>query len=1084
MNHAINTFSNSVNSTARLFFLKELFQHNNREWLIPRLIITDKDEDLSLMQNFASTVFGEEIYRIKNLSDLWSLSPEKDKTYTISHMLLENIGSIEYLKRHSIFTVKRWDTLKMEECIEILLWFWYTHRDHTGELSTYKREWSIISITNILWDLIQIEWFDTEIDNIIETSSLGKRSFREQVIIGNLNPDITKIVRNIWVLNNELLEHISSIFTDITLFWCDFLTYIEELRNFASIHFTDFHRENAIPFDVSIPSIEHIDEFLWFLQKKCDIWSSILIYTKFEKSVRDFLEFHQIIWAEIIGVSRFWIESFEITSEKWRLIIADDIIGKIFVKTRSRKSLAKNLDLLISLKPGDYVVHREHGIAKFDSVVKKTLWKPSLSSHETSQKRSNLDDVQSQKWVQRPISREVSREYLELHYAEWDKLFVPLTEIYRVSKYLGELEPELTRLTGKEWERAIEKADEEIEAIAQDIIETTAKRSIARGRAFWAFRMEEKKFQEAFAYDYTLDQTQVIDEVFGDMEKDEPMDRLLSGDVGFGKTEVAMNAIYKAILSWTQVAVISPLLVLADEHYETFMDRLGPFGVKVGIMTRMNSEKEIKQTLKDLKEWKIDVLVGTHRLLSDDIIWKKLGLLVIDEEHKFWVSHKEKIKKLRAGIDILSLSATPIPRSLNLALSGLRKISLLTTPPKKKKPIRTIISKWHEPTLKHAIAYELDRGGQIIILHNRIRWMEGVEKEIQNIIKSEERWYTINGETEGDKLFESVDKQKEWWAKANEFLSPSEPFVSFQLWKESKRNNHESTKKSRIIITHGQMPGDQIEDRIHAFKKHEYDILLTTTIIENGVNFLSANTIIILDPEDFGLASLHQLRGRVGRKDTEGFCYLVYRKPELGKDEKERLITIANNSHLGAGFEIAMRDLEIRGAWDMLGIKQSGKSKDIGLTLYFRMLEEKIEMLKSEKKTRLPVKVELDLPYTINDEAFLSEQDKLQFYRDIENIETLEELDEIQSEMPWAANLFLLLKTRIILSEYDVIRLSRSGINYVFDFTDTWDATRIRAFLDRFDKKSRMVLLSIKKIRVETRYWKSIEDFLCEITMR
>lgn len=324
-------------------------------------------------------------------------------------------------------------------------------------------------------------------------------------------------------------------------------------------------------------------------------------------------------------------------------------------------------------------MHREHGIALFHSVTKKST--------------GNLE-----------------REYLELHYADGDKLFVPLTEIYRVSKYLGKPDVELTKLSGKEWEKTMSKTTEEIEAIALDILETNARRSLAKGRSFASFRDKEQEFQDAFAYEYTQDQSRAIEEVFADMESELAMDRLISGDVGFGKTEIAMNAIYKAVLSGTQVAVISPLLVLADEHYETFVDRLSPWGVRVGIMTRMSSSTEISNTLEDLRDGKIDVVVGTHRLLSEDVKYRKLGLLVIDEEHKFGVTHKERIKKIRAGIDILALSATPIPRSLNLALSGLKKISIIATPPKKKKPIETIITRWDEGVIAHAIEYEMQRG--------------------------------------------------------------------------------------------------------------------------------------------------------------------------------------------------------------------------------------------------------------------------------------------------------------------------------------------------------------------------------------
>lgn len=943
------------------------------------------------------------------------MTEQSSGIFFLEHQVLEIGGTTDYIKRISTFDIIRWSVLfSPENIIEKLIEFGYIHSPHNGELGTYKREGSIISITEaITGNLYHIEWFDTEIDNIIEIDSkTGKRSFKEVLTIKN--PDISKLERKEWILNQNLLELIATQKTNIIIIWCDFLWYIEQLRIIATVHFSEFQREESVSLDVAIPQIAHVEEFKEFLKEKSP--SSVIIYTKYEKTLQDFLEYNSLPGIKIIPVQKLGLESFKYQEPAswWNIFqtkihITDDILSDVFVQNRTKKSIAKNLDLLLSLKPGDYVVHREHGIARFYAVVKKKLG-------------------------------ELEREYLELHYANNDKLFVPLTEIYRVSKYLGNLEPTLTSLAGKEWERAIEKADEEIAEIAAEILETSAKRSLAKGRSFWIFREKEKEFQEKFQYDYTQDQSTAIQDIFCDMEEPTPMDRLISGDVWFGKTEVAMNAIYKAVLSGTQVAVISPLLVLADEHFETFSERLWEFGVRIGILTRMSTEKEQKYTIEELKNGKIDVIVGTHRLLSDDIRFAKLGLLVIDEEHKFWVNHKEKLKKMRAWLDILSLSATPIPRSLNLALSGLKKISILATPPKKKKPIETIITKWNESILAKAIEYELSRWGQIIIVHNRIRGMESIEQEIYEICSD---------------------------------LS--------------------STEKPHIIITHGQMPGEQIEDRIHAFKKKEYNILLTTTIIENGVNFLSANTIIIIDPEEFGLAQLHQLRGRVGRKDAQGYCYLTYRKHELVKEEKERLITIANNTHLWAGFEIAMRDMEIRGAWDVLGFKQSGKSKDVGLTLYFRMLEEKIEELKDEKKKRIWTKIEFDISYIIPDECFLSESDKLSFYREIENIETIEELDEIEKEFNGKnsslvnqkdsiSNLFLLLKTRIILSEYHVTKLSKVGMNYVFDFSEGLDVAKIKTFLERFDAKKRMVLVSLQKIRVETRNWKSIDRFLHEIT--
>jgi transcription-repair coupling factor (superfamily II helicase) len=1046
--------------------------------------------------------------------------------------------------------VRRGDTVTEESMIESLISLGYTHGDASDTPGTYRKNWGTLTIRDACRsETVQIEWFDTELDSII----MHRGDLREHVghirISAHpdhislekwegLNPVLLELIgknrkndstlpgfgggnlsKNSSTKNNiqeefssgdgERLEDEQSedgtsfsspnsfgtfatkstenglwkIKTIVIVSGCDFLGDKDVLLSRADVHMGAFSDPAGVSVDGSIPEITSVIDLEAILR---DPSMDIHIYTRYLRTITDFLEYNGILWVKVTEVGSSKLMSGMWTFEnKKNLIIADDLLSQIFVKKRTKKSIAKHLDLLLTLKPWDYIVHREHGIALFHSVVKKTLG-------------------------------EIEREYMELHYAEWDKLFVPLTEIYRVSRYIGDNHPELTRLSGAEWERTMQKTDEEIEAIAADILETSARRTLAKGRAFGAFPLEEKKFQAAFAYTYTLDQKSAIDEIFADMESESPMDRLVSGDVGFGKTEVAMNAIYKAVLSGTQVAVLSPLLVLADEHYETFVERLGAFGIRVGVMTRMNTPRETEYTLEGIRSGAIDVVVGTHRLISDDVSWKRLGLLVIDEEHKFGVSHKEKIKKIKANLDILSLSATPIPRSLNLALSGLKKISILATPPARKKPIETIVTKYNESMIAQAIEHEFARGGQVIIIHNRIRGMESMEKEIEMIMKigkqkkDKKSKMGVRGEGTVQNFQQKISSDDESQILMSEANServclPLETFDTFGhksmgngLWEENPENldcfvprNDENTasSKPRIIVTHGQMPAEQIEDRIHAFKKREYNILLTTTIIENGVNFLSANTIIIIDPDEFGLASLHQLRWRVGRKDIWGYCYLMYRKPELATDAKERLITIANNTHLGAGFEIAMRDMEIRGAGDVLGVKQAGKSKDIGLTLYFRMLEEKIEEMKNARKARIWTKIELEISYVIGDDAFRSEQDKLSFYREIENIETLEELEEVEEGMMESSNtptlqpsntsnLFLLLRTRILMSEYGVTKLSKVGMNYTFDFSDDTDVVRIRSFLDRFDRKKCFSLLWVKKIRVETRYYKGVEDFL------
>lgn len=412
----------------------------------------------------------------------------------------------------------------------------------------------------------------------------------------------------------------------------------------------------------------------------------MVIYTSLTKSVQRYLEHNGLCVSEVIQIPKIPLESGQ--SED-TIYITDDILGRLFVEKRSKKQSLKSLDLLMTLKPGDYVVHQEHGIGKFIEMIEKEVMG-------------------------------MRREYVAIAYAKDDKLYVPITELYRMTKYLGEDHPKLHDLGGTVWKKTLKDTEAEVLKTASELLDIYARRKITPGFAFKKFPKEEEAFRLAFPYEHTGDQVLAIQEVFEDMEKPEPMDRLLCGDVGFGKTEVAMNAAYKALLSGKQVAVISPLVVLTLEHFDSFIKRFEKTGFSIAVLSRLSSTKEVNRALQGIQDGSIHIIVGTHRLLGADVQFARLGLLIIDEEHRFGVMDKEKIKRLRTGIDILSLSATPIPRSLNLSLSGLKKLSILTTPPPNKKPIQTQVIKWNEHTLREVITRELDRGGQVIFLHNRV----------------------------------------------------------------------------------------------------------------------------------------------------------------------------------------------------------------------------------------------------------------------------------------------------------------------------------------------------------------------------
>ena len=968
-------------------------------------IITDDSKTYEYIARAWEWILWDRLRVVWSPGELFTQEHVDEKISIIHSNILRVGGNLIKIKKDYTIELVRDSLMPQNTLIEKLLFFWYQQNDYPGESGTYKREWSIIRIWKDDREFL-IEYFDDTIESIIEISP-SARIHKNSIILSDFRE---YKVEEKSPLSEDLITFLEN--TPTLLIWCEFLkereSIIKNIRNI--IEFSSITRENSEKLDIHLHALHDIPKLIEYLG---DMNERPFCITRYEKKLREFLDMNQLSDIKSIDYGHIQ-ESFSLKwhshllGEKWKKyaswddfsILSDDVFSELFVQNRVRKSTMKNLDLLLKIQEGDLVVHREHGIGKYIQILKK---------------RIGL----------------IEREYMEVAYAQWDRVFVPMTELSRITKYVGWSDTELSRLEGKEWEKTLSKTDAEIQEIAEDILATDAKRSLTTRIAFGKFEDEEEKFLKAFPYTHTPDQKAIIEDIRIDMEWPHPMDRLIAWDVGFGKTEVAMNAAYKAVLSWVQVAVISPLLILAEEHRETFEERLGSFWVRVRSLTRMTHASEVKKILEEMKLGTVDIVIGTHRLLSEDIRFRRLWLLIIDEEHRFGVVQKEAIKKMKSHVDILSLSATPIPRSLHLALSGLKKISLLTTPPPSKKPIDTIVTRWEDHTVSQAIETELARNGQIIILHNRIRSLPMIEKELENLL-----W-----------------KKIEW----------------------------------KVIITHGQMPPDDIEDRILAFKQHKYDILLTTTIIENGVNFLWANTIIVSDAEEFGLAQLHQIRGRVGRKDISGVCYLLYRKYELSSEERERLMILSEHSALWSGYEIAMRDMQMRGTGDILGFRQSGKTKEVGISLYFQLLEEKIESMKNGKKEQIACKIDLDLSYVVDDDEFDSKMDKLSFFRDIESIETLEDLDITESTFSSGhmkesmSNLFLMMRISILLKQYNVIRLSKLGNNYHFDFMEGTTPTILRSFLERFDKKHEMIIGSITKIKVETKLWKDPREFLLSL---
>ncbi len=509
---------------------------------------------------------------------------------------------------------------------------------------------------------------------------------------------------------------------------------------------------------------------------------------------------------------------------------------------------------------GDYVVHVDHGIGRFAGLIQRQL-----EGHE--------------------------REFLAVEYDNADTLFVPVHQADRLTRYVGADggKPSLDHLGGQAWSETKSRVKEAVQKVAEDLLDLYARRQVVEGFSFAPDSQWQKELEDSFPYVETDDQKSAIAEIKRDMERARPMDRLLCGDVGYGKTEVALRAAFKAVMSGKQAAVLVPTTVLAQQHFETFSQRLAAFPVTVEMLSRFRTPREQTEILLKLALGEVDIVIGTHRLISADVEFKDLGLVVIDEEQRFGVTHKEHLKKLRTEVDVLTLTATPIPRTLYMALTGVRDISNLNTPPEERLPIVTHVGPYSPRLVRQAILRELERGGQIFFVHNRVNTIDAMKAHLNKLVP-----------------------------------------------------------EARVDIGHGQMAENQLASVMHRFNMGEIDILLCTTIIESGLDIPNANTLIVDRADTFGLAQLYQLRGRVGRGAMRAYAYFFrHNKMAPTQDGQQRLEVIAENTQLGAGYSIAMRDLEIRGAGDLLGTRQHGYIQSVGFHLYTRMLADAVRRLEA-----------------------------------------------------------------------------------------------------------------------------------------
>ncbi|CAG9623083.1 transcription-repair coupling factor [Sutcliffiella rhizosphaerae] len=692
------------------------------------------------------------------------------------------------------------------------------------------------------------------------------------------------------------------------------------------------HPENLI--SMSSKSMQHFHGQMHLLKSEIERWRKAnyavvvlasdqermnkleAVFADYDMDIRKLSRGSAFVHGEVQIVEGDLHSGFEFPMQKLAVITEEELFKKKTKKPKSRQKLtnAERIKNYTELNVGDYVVHINHGIGKYLGI--ETL------------------DING-----------LHKDYIHIKYQGSDKLYVPVEQIDQVQKYVGSegKEPKVYKLGGTDWKKVKTKVESSVQDIADDLIKLYAEREASVGHAFSPDGEMQREFDATFPYQETEDQLRSIHEIKKDMERMRPMDRLLCGDVGYGKTEVAIRAAFKAITDGKQVAILVPTTILAQQHYETIRERFQDYPINIGLMSRFRSRKQQTETIKGLGNGTVDIVIGTHRILSKDIKYKDLGLLIIDEEQRFGVTHKEKIKQLKANIDVLTLTATPIPRTLHMSMLGVRDLSVIETPPENRFPVQTYVMEYNGNLVKEAIERELARGGQIYFLYNRVEDIERKADEISMLVPD-----------------------------------------------------------ARVTYAHGKMTENELESVMIEFLEGEADVLVSTTIIETGVDIPNVNTLIVFDADRMGLSQLYQLRGRVGRSNRVAYSYFTYRKDKvLTEVAEKRLQSIKEFTELGSGFKIAMRDLSIRGAGNLLGAQQHGFIDSVGFDMYSQMLKEAIESRQGPKdaKPAHEITIDVELDAYIPESYIPDSNQKIDMYKRFRGLETPEDMVELQDEM-------------------------------------------------------------------------------------
>ncbi len=1001
------------------------------------LVITSTEQNALKYQNDLKKAFGlnADLIPFQNISMYESVSPNRydyaeqvrilnekpDIVIAPVKTLLEKFPTKKFYDENSV-TLKVGDEIDLKKLIQQFVDLGYKRSTMVSDIGEFSVRGDIIDFFSLdknavrieLWgdEIVDIRYFNNENQKSIEKIKSAKIMPMYKFTLKNGIPSEIKkedeegYFEGIEVYQNYFNQELVSILD----YFKDYIIVLDETSElYAKYEFVDKNFEEQLQenlklgLNTDLRGRNHIP-FEDFIQKSAG-FVKVGLNNFIDSDTDDIIEFNSQP-VQNFGAKLDDIAGYIKDKQNYRIIIATDYPER--VKEILSERDIYNVEYNESISSAGAILEDFNTIILTDRELFNKRSKEVTSSKRSYYKEKpeyieNINDIKEGEYVVHSVhgvgvykglsQQEIDgqlKDYLTIEYANKDRLHIPAEQINQLVRYRGSgsIKPKLSRMGGKDWENTKTRVKKEVEQVAYDLLRLYAKRKMQSGIQFLPDTTWQVEMEEAFEYTETPDQMKAINDVKTDMESEQPMDRLICGDVGFGKTEVAMRGIFKAVTSGKQVAVVVPTTILALQHFKTISERFKPFGVNVELMSRFRSQKEQKETIKRLATGECDVVIGTHRLLQEGIVFKDLGLLVIDEEHRFGVRHKEKLKQLRENIDIITMSATPIPRTLYMSLSGIKDMSIINTPPKNRLPIKTFVGEWNENMVKNAITHELDREGQVFYLYNRVETIDEFRMQLQKLVPN-----------------------------------------------------------ARIAIGHGQMDEKTLEKVIVDFANQEYDILLATTIIENGIDIPNANTMIIHNADKFGLAQLYQLRGRVGRSQRQAYCYCFYTKSkEITRDAMQRLKAIKDFTTLGSGYQIAMRDVEIRGVGNILGTKQHGHMVNVGFDTYCQLLEETVQELQGQvvDKTN-PTIVDINVTAYIPDEWVGSADQKMIEYKRLADVKSEVELDYITEE--WkdrfakppqsVENLIKLIKIRLAATEAKIslIRETEENIRIYTPYT-------------------------------------------------